>query len=403
MGMQRSFTLLFFFFFIQNINAADFWTTVSGFVDQSVAVKQADQIVEAKEGLRIRRFIFSNPTLIFNSNDDGATYQYGVGLPLGLPGKALALHNVDDAEVQAARINRYLTRQSMTMKAAEDILNCLENRERVEQMAQSLRDAQDQYNFLKEQYSRGFTSHTEFILAEIQLNQFQFENDLLRSKSVEYCAQAKATYGIDEQTKMPDFNLAAIKALNFGEGTMEQKDIKAQTVVLEARKKTLYWEQMPDLNLSFVRNHYRQITASPWQNDPREWTSSFGVAIVFPLFWPLEERNEIKQKRAEYLTEIEDKQRDARNANVEMKQMQVEYASSTKRLETILKKEFPLAERLKSYSLQNFRTGKISFAELVLARKTVLDTYLQKIDLNSKLIKLAIRCGGACQNVQEGN
>ena len=400
MNRSRCLALIVILLFFEVVHAKEFWGIVTDYVNQSAAVKQADELVRAKEGLRIRRFLFSNPNLIFNSNDDGATYQYGVSVPIGLPGKAFALYGVDDAEVQAARIQRFLTKQSMTMKAAEDILNCLETKERIEMMAQSLRDAQDQYNYLKEQYSRGFVSHTEFILAELQLNQFQFENDLVKNKSLEYCKTAAEAYGLDEQTRMPEFNLEAIRALNFGEGTMDQKDIKADITILEAKKKTLYWEQLPDLNLNFTRNHYRVLTASPYQNDPREYTTSFGVSITFPLFWPFDEQMQIKQKRAEYLTELESKRRDERNALADMKQMQTEYVNSSKRLDTILKKEFPLAERLKSYSLQNFRTGKISFAELVLARKTVLDTHLQKIDLNSKLIRLAIRCGGAC--VTEG-
>lgn len=405
MGRQHQFILLFAMFFAvffsaENVFAADFWTTVAQYVDDSETVKQADQMVSAKENLRIRHLIFNNPNLVFNTNDDGATYQYGVSLPVGLPGKAVAMYGVDDAEVQAARIDRFHARQSMTMKVAEDILNCLENRERVDVMAQSLKDAQDQYSFLKEQYSRGFTSHTEFILAELQLNQFQFDNDVLKNKSVEFCALAQKVYGVTDLMKMPEYSLPPIKSWDFGEGTLEQKEIKADTLILQAKKKTLYWEQLPDLNLNFLRNNYRIITASPYQNEPRAWTNSFGVSITFPLFWPFDENQQIKVKRAEYLTQLEDKQRESRNALAEMKQMQSEYVKSTKRLETIIQKEFPLAERLKNYSLQNFRTGKISFAELVLARKTVLETRLQKIDLNSKLIRLAIRCGGECYNIE---
>lgn len=388
------------FFSVERLFAADFWTSVSDYVSQTDAVKQADQTVAAKEGLRVRHLFFSNPSLVFNSNDDGATYQYGVSLPVGLPGKAIALYGVDDAEVKAARIDRHRIRQDMTLKVAEDILNCLENKERVEMMAQSLRDAQEQYSFLQDQYARGFTSHTEFILAEIQLNQFQFENDLLKSKSIEFCEQAGRVYGISDMARMPEYSLPEIRSWDFGEGTLEQKEIKADTLILEAKKKTLYWEQLPDLNLNFLRNNYRILSASPYQSEPRAWTNSFGVAITFPLLWPFDENLEIKQKRAQYLTQLEDQKRNARNAATDMRQMQTEFVKSTKRLEVIVKKEFPLAEKLKSYSLQNFKNGKISFAELVLARKTVLDVHLQKVELNSKLIKLAIRCGEACYGLE---
>lgn len=389
--------------FADQVLASDFWSTVTAYVNQSEAVKQADQMVSAKEGLRARHLLFNNPTLVFNSNDDGATYQYGIGLPVGFPGKVVAQYNANDAEVKAARVDRLRARQSMTFKAAEDILNCLENREKVTAMAQSLKDAQDQYDFLKEQYTRGFVSHTEFILAELQLNQLQYDDELLKSKSFELCQVAESTYGITAEIKMPEHILPPAQSWDFGEGTLEQKQLKSDTITLEAKKKTLYWEQLPDLNLTFLRNNYKLISASPYQNElePRAWTSSFGVSVTIPLFWPFDENLQIKAKRAEYLTELEEKQRDSRNALADMKQMKVEFKKGISRLDVILKKELPLAERLKSYSLQNFRTGKISFAELVLARKTALETRLQKIDLNSKLILLAIRCGGDCRNLEE--
>src|SRR5262249_17736934 len=74
-----------------------------------------------------------------------------------------------------------------------------------------------------------------------------------------------------------------------------------------------------------------------------------------------------------------------------------EYRRTSRRLKELQSRDLSLAQALVESTLSAYRAGKLGFAELVLARKTLADLTVQEIQLRGNKILAHLRCLKACE------
>ena len=121
---------------------------------------------------------------------------------------------------------------------------------------------------------------------------------------------------------------------------------------------------------------------------------------LVPVLYPFSEKKELERQHAQADLDraVAESQRLA--AERDRDDAFREYVRSKSRLEELRSKDLPYAEALMESTFSAYKSGKLGIAELVLARKTLMDLRAQDIQLRGEIISAHLRCLGKEKGVR---
>jgi outer membrane protein TolC len=121
------------------------------------------------------------------------------------------------------------------------------------------------------------------------------------------------------------------------------------------------------------------------------------LGMNIPIFFGAHERIEAQRQKNQAIIEKKDAEVNLLNAQSDRILASRDYQSTHKRLEELRSKDLPLAEAMMESTNSSYKAGKLGFAELILARKTLADLRVQDIQLRRTLLSDRLRCLQNCQ------
>ena len=357
---------------------------------------------ELSSGDRWRRFLPNEPQLQYTSSDDNTAQSYGLSLTVPLPPKLIANAFVDAAK-QVSQKAEFDARKYETAKnIIQAYVDCASGNELVEQQTNSISDNEALGKTMRARYESGTATQAENIGIELQIRQQRADLRLSVDRAKLSCLKLKTF--LNEPNKISGISLPddidADLVREIGEGTADEKRARSAIGVAETSKSVAWWMQLPDLTVSVTRNHYVFLPGSP---SGKEDTLTYGVGITIPILFPFRESVEAQRARSQALVERTTAEIQLVNARTDRADGAREYHRSVLRLTELRNKDLALAEALMESTMSAYRTGKLGFAELVLARKTLSDMRSQEIQLKSSIITARLRCLSECESLASDN
>ena len=348
-------------------------------------------------GDRWRRFIFNEPQFNLANTDDSTALSYGLSLSVGLPGQAIALSKIDSAKEFQQNSELIGKKQDLAKAIAQTYLDCAGNQALARIQDENIRDLSTIQNSLKFLYESGHSSQSDTIQAELQLRQAASDFLSLQDRAHVACRKMDdimIASGVQEKPELElpdDIDSTLLADLGSSSGDVRRAESAGRLAL--ANLDTAGWSQLPDLTLNAQRNHYLYLPGSP---SGKDWANSYAVLVTLPLLFPFHETVEASRIRSQARIDEATASLQLASARADEDDGAREYRRSKARLAELRHKDLSLAEALRESVLSAYRSGKVGFADLVLARKTYSDLKAQEITLRSSVINAHLRCLNQC-------
>ncbi len=373
-----------------------------------IAGWQSDPLLHAQENKikaaeidRFARFLPNNPIISYANSDNRSWKTYGVSLQLGLPGKAFALSSVDREILRAEERELVAKKIELASFIADRYSACASTRAQEEILKTAVEELQTLKDIFTARYEMGQSTQAERIGIELQHRQARIEYESLKDQSVVACK--KLTSYLEERnldasivsTIEPAEDLSEEILSSLGSTSMDVIRAEGEMRVSEQQREVAFWKTMPELTVSYYRNYYNKVVASPII--PVQWTNTWVVGVEIPLLYPFYERSQILHEKAEATI----RERRAAMRKIEAERTIDDAANTFRRSMDILKKlrahDLPMAETMLDSTLAAYKQGKLGFSELILAKRTWLDLRKEEVNLKASLLNSRLVCLNACE------
>ena len=363
---------------------------------QSAQLPAQEQQVRLAELDRWRRFLPNEPQLLFNNTDDHTNVGWGLGETFAFPGKALALAGTDRARADFQRTELTARRYDLARLAAQTYVDGAVATAALEMQRQNVADLEALAASLRARYEAGLATQAEDISAELQLRSTRADlaaaEDHVAVSTTRLTRLLALAPSATGQLELPD-DLSPALLVQLGGGTSDRLRAAAAAELAQSAKRAAWWNQLPDLSLSAVRNRYYYLPGSP-NGETRTWT--YGAAVTIPLMLPAYERAETRRAQSQADLDRSAAELAALSADSDISDAAREWRRSRKRLQELHERDRPMAEALMQSTLSSYKTGKLGFAELVLARKTLSDLRIQEVQMRGSVLLARLRCLDRC-------
>jgi len=346
---------------------------------------------------RWQRLLPNEPQVFYGNTDDRTSEVYGVTETFGFPGKALAFRTQDRLRTEGARAEWEARRYEVTQAVVQSYLDSAVALATVEQQKRNIQDAETLASSLRARYEAGLAAQAEVISSDLQIRQQRADLAAAEDNAAVSLSKLKKLLDLDADPtplELPE-DLEPAMVAQLGRLTADENRARSAAALAESGRRLAWWSQAPDLSLSAQHNYYSYLPGSP---SGKLNTYNYTVGITAPLFYPFYEWTAARRQREQSRLDEEAARLQLVSAESDRRQAQREYARSRARLKEIREKDLPLAEALRESTFSAYRSGKLGYAELTLARKTLNDLRAQDIQLRSSIISSHLRCLGQEEN-----
>lgn len=351
---------------------------------------------------RWRRFLPNEPQLLYSNADDRTNVAWGVAETFAFPGKSLASARLDTARAHAQKAEWAAKRYELARLAAQVYLDAASARAAVEIQRHNADDYEALGKTLKARYQSGQATQAETIGVDLQLRQLKADLDAQTDHAAVAERRLKSLLELPPEVEttleLPD-DLPSSLAKELTGPTADLLRAEGANEVAKAQRRLALWSQLPDLSVSALRNRYYYPESGSPNGKGATWT--LGAAVTLPVFFPFWEGAEASRARSQAVIDSSAARLSALAAKSDIEDAAKEYARSQERLKQVRSQDLPLAEALMESTLSSYKAGKLGFAELVLARKTLSDIRAQEVQLRSAVIAARLRCLDRCGATQE--
>ncbi len=348
---------------------------------------------------RFRRFVLNEPQLSFMSSDDGTAESIGVSEIIAFPGKSIALSHLDGERERSAKSEVFAKKYDLANQITQSYLDCATAQATFDQQSSTTSDLETLTNTIRARYESGHGTQSENISAELQLRQQRADFEAAGDKKKIVCRTLanllRTDQGAIEPVELAD-DLEEKVIQELGPSTSDEERFRSAIGISEVMASTAWWSQLPDFNLSAVKNHYLYLPGSP---SGKEWTMTYSIAVTVPLLFPFYESAEAKRTKSQSAVDKYTAEMQLIHARSEREDAKLIYQRTRRRLQELRTKDLAMAKALMESTLSSYRTGKLGFAELVLARKTLVDLRFQDIQLRNLIISSHLKCLRECNEV----
>lgn len=370
---------------------------VSRVTGASAQIRAQNRKAELASGDRWRRFLPNEPQAFFITQDNSGWQQAGLVLNVPFPGRIFFSMGEDAAKSEAEHHEARATFNDVAKLAIDAFLQCASNKDALEIQNENLSDISSFSKRLQTLYEKGHSTQAETIIAQLQLRQLEAEVGIQKDKTAASCHYAERLFPdrVAEGEDFPLPNKLSDQVLGeLGDEPPEVLRSRAQVRRAEGSLHTAFWNQLPDLQFQLWDNQYFVAGSSPVG---RDHTYSFYVSAKIPIFFPFDENIEASRTRADATIARDQGEVALRQALLAKEQAAIEFQRMGTRLEEIDRKDLPMSDALMDSSLSAYRSGRLGFAELLIARKTRNDLRLQRVALAVSRIQAQLRCLRDCR------
>ena len=345
-----------------------------------------------------RRFLINEPQFQYLSQDDKSSEVYSLSLPVSFPGKSVALHELDVRKTNFQRSDLLARRHEAARLVAQTYLDCAGAKASSLIYLETIQDLETLSRTLDVMYENGHSTQAERIGTELQLRQTQTDQRMSLDKVEVNCQKFSRLLHLEniatnEKLEIPeDLPKSVLNMLD--EQTADQLRSSSAAALAEATIQTAFWSQLPDISLSMNKNHYIRTSASPSGED---WTTTFGIAITIPIFFPFYEHKEAQRTKSLALIDKDTAELQKQAAHIDEEDARRQYLRDKKRLQELRSRDLSLAETLVESTYSAYKSGKLGFAELMTSRKTLADLKNQELSLRISVISAHLKCLSRCQ------
>jgi len=366
------------------------WQAAPLFHEQLLADQRLYGITKVE---RWQRLLPNEPQFLYGTTDDRTDVIYGVSETVGFPGKALAFIRQDRIKEENARAEWDAKRYEVTQAVVQAYLDSAVALATVEQQKRNIQDAETLAASLKARYEAGLAAQAEVIGSDLQIRQQRADMAAAENQAKVSMTKLKRLLSLESDPaplELPD-DLDAAVLHQLGQRTADEHRALGAAALAESSGKLAWWAQAPDLSLSAQRNNYDYLPGSP---SGKVVAYNYMVGITAPILFPFYEWTAARRQREQSRLDEQAARLQFASAESDREQSQREYARTRARLKEIRDKDLPLAEALMESTFSAYRTGKLGYAELTLARKTLNDLRAQDIQLRGSIISAHLRCLG---------
>ncbi len=358
-------------------------------------IKAQSNLVDLSKKDIWRRFIPNEPQFQFNDLDTNNEQTFGLGIAIGFPGKNIALSKLDRARLEAQRNELMAKKYDLAKLTVQSYVDCAISVGLVSQQKVNVQDLEGLLRSVKSRYESGVVTQSEVISAELQLRQQKFDLTTAEDKIAVNCQKINQLLNQSDEDHytLPD-DLDPNLIDEFGNYTADQQRARGTLAVSEANYKTALWSQAPDFNVSGSANHWLYI---PFSQTGKAWTANVGVGVTLPFLFPIQERLDARKAKDQAIIDKSNAEIQLINSHADRHDGEREYHRSSDRLHQLRVKDLPLAEALLESTLSSYRSGRVGFAEVVIARKILADLRIQEIQLKGSVINAHFRCLNDCK------
>lgn len=356
---------------------------------------------DLSRGDRWRRFVPNDPQFVYGNSDDDTARSYGLALVVPFPGKALAYTKADASKARAQDSEFAARRYELSRTLTQAYLDCSSAREMLDLQRSTSDDLDLIFRSLKALYEGGRSSQSEKIGAELQARQSRLDLETATDKRDSSCAKYAAL--LERETRGHGQDLPAGLTVpedldpqlvsELGALTADEARSIAAADTATTANSLRWWSQVPDFTLSAQRNRYVYLPGSP---SGKAWTTTYSLAVNLPLFLPAHQAAEAKRTAGQSLIDADTAEQQRISAHADREDAAREFRRNRARLQELRSRDLPLAEAWFDGTYSGYRSGKSSFADLVLARKTLTDLKNQDIQLRISLVGARLRCLDSC-------
>ncbi|QQR79482.1 MAG: TolC family protein [Deltaproteobacteria bacterium] len=350
----------------------------------SPEIRAEENLVSVSRAEKLRRFIPNEPLLTYSNTDNNTAQSYGASVTMAFPGKSIAMTTLDIAQEKAQRAELKAKKYEIAGRVIQNFLDCSTTQMTLKLSKENLSDLESLAKTLSARYEAGSSTQSELMSVQLQISQQNMEIAQLEDHAVVFCDKLNQMVheSVSPSLSLPDdLDPEIIKSLGFE--TADEAQSKAALKVAQARYKTAIWNLAPDLTFGVSRNHYSYLPGSP---NGQETTTNYVGAISFPIFGLFHERLDIKRAKNQAIIDERTAQIQNIEALSEKEQARKDLKINIERLHQIRNHDLPLALGLVESTLASYQSGKLGFAEVLLARKTLLEIRSQDIQLRGMII-----------------
>jgi len=355
---------------------------------------EADRnLYEVSKMERRQRFLPNEPQVFYGNTDDRTDIIFGINETIGFPGKALAFTRQDRIKEDNARAEWNAKRYEVTQTVSQAYLDTAVALATVEQQKRNILDAETLAGSLKARYEAGLAAQAEVIGSDLQIRQQRADLSAAENQAKVSLAKLQRLLHLSSDPTplvLPD-DLDSEVLRQLGEYTADEDRALGATALAQSTRKLALWAQAPDLSLSVQRNYYDYLPGSP---SGKVIAYNYMVGITAPILFPFYEWTAARRQREQARLDEETARMQLAAAESDRDLARQEYDRARARLKEIRETDLPLAEALMESTFSAYRTGKLGYAELTLARKTLNDLRAQDIQLRSSIISAHLRCLG---------
>lgn len=355
---------------------------------------------------RWRRFLINEPQFTYTAYDNRAAVSYGLALTTGFPGKDFFLIGLDRAKSDVQQAELRAKKYELTKLVVSAYTDCAAATAGVELQKTTTADIETLARTLKTLYETGHSTQAEKIGAELQARQANHDLVAAEDKEKVLCNRFKKQLSTsaphvewDSQNAVKlddDLDASIVQALGTHAADGDRAIVGIE--LAEATRSTAWWQQAPDVTVSASRNNYLTPGASP---NSQIWTTTFSLSVTLPLLFPFEEGTEARRTRAQATIDRMSSELQLVASDADQRDGAHEYQRDLKRLHELRSKDLALAEALMDSTFSAYRTGKLGYSELILARRTLTDLKNQEIQLRVALVNAHLRCLNNCNTTED--
>lgn len=349
---------------------------------------------------RIRAWLPTAPLVEYSVNDNNSWKAYSVSTMLPIPFKSMYRDNVEVAKAQYLAASAEMNKQTLLRETIENFLECSIPSEMSKLLELALDDQRVVSTISNSLYSSGLVPQADRVAAELLVRQLEAQVRMQKDQAHSGCFRWEKW--ADESNNeaevvyfLPD-NISDPMLVNLGLAIGKNRDVMAKNLMRISLEKSKLWSKyVPDLNLSFNKNNYFDLFRSG--GPPVKDTTSWSVGITLPFTFPFYDNSDYRREKAELGLDSLKAELELNNAEKNWIQAKSDWERATNRLREISTKDLALSEVLVESSLASYRSGKVGFADLVLARRTRLDLKIEEMQLKAQRLIAKSVCLTECE------
>lgn len=379
----------------------------------SGAAKTLEEVIEEKvnsratpiQGLnraysreRIAHWLPNSTQLSYSSNDNQSWKAWNLTTNVPFPIKSLYRDEVEAAKADYNKLSAEALKQKVIREIVEVHLDCAIPTEMTILLTGALRDQRIVSAISNSLYATGSVTQSDRVASDLQLRQLESQVRAQEDLAKDACARwFQFAQEHDDTTKqVVSADISNKLLLNLGLAKDLNKDVLDKKLIgLGFSKEKLWSKHLPDLEVGFMKSTYFDLYKSG--GPPTKYTYGWSVGVTLPFNLPFYDDSAYVKEAAELTLEKLNTEYERSGAERAWEQAKKDWKRNSERLREISSRDLAMADVLVQGSLASYRTGKIDFSTMVLARRTKLDLQIEEIQLKAQRLLAKTVCLTECE------